>query len=227
MVSLRHQKIADHNQTVNWKYFDGPLTAEKVYILGYLWADGGVYDEKGHSLLKLECHTQDEEILYWVRERLESKHKVSYQEAGKYKPGDGPKITCQICSTNLVRVLVDTYGILPRKSYKDCSYPTYVPSTLLSHFVRGYFDGDGCISFSLKSRQWYVAGSPRFIAGMQTAIVDQVRIPRYKLHEQGSLRKAVWAAKPDLVKLYRWLYQDNTFYCSRKKKKFEAGIRGY
>jgi len=222
----RHQTLADRNQSVNWRYFDGPWTPEKAYILGYLWADGTVYDEKGHTQLKLECHSQDEDVLLWVRSQLSSVHKVSYQPAGKYAPNEGPKTICQICSTNLVRVLVDRFGILPRKSSLDCRYPG-IPSRVFNHFVRGYSDGDGCISSSQKSRQWYVAGSPKFIAGMQVQISEQVGVPKFKLHEQGKIRKAIWAAKGDLRLIFAWLYRDGTFSGGRKRAKFEQMIAGF
>lgn len=113
-------------------------TFEMSYAVGYIWADGNL--RKNLSALKLECSKTDDEIIIGIRDRLGSQHNLCY-----YQPEISKELSyIVISSREIVKDLVNIHGILPRKSYLSCPFPK-VPDQYLASFLRGYFDGDGCI----------------------------------------------------------------------------------
>lgn len=122
-------------------------TEEKAYWLGYIYSDGGVYiyqnlnaklyfgvRESDKDILEKFCKfigISDESIRF-VPRKINGKVYNSYAL-------DVPSIPlCQV----LIRL-----GILPNKSL-NLAPPdeSIVPDELVTHFIRGYFDGDGGIN---------------------------------------------------------------------------------
>ena len=60
-------------------------------------------------------------------------------------------------------------GISGKKTYSlDGNIIKYIPDELMRHFLRGYFDGDGCISFDTRYKSGpksviHVAGNYDFL----------------------------------------------------------------
>ena len=54
----------------------------------------------------------------------------------------GFAISSQIICENLSQ-----YGIKVGKTYSELSIPSNLSIDLIPHFIRGYFDGDGCLSY--------------------------------------------------------------------------------
>ena len=53
---------------------------------------------------------------------------------------------------------------IPRKTFKIDSIPNGVPYNLISHFIRGYFDGDGSVNFNKdKSLIFQIVGQEEFL----------------------------------------------------------------
>lgn len=126
-------------------------------------------------------------------------------------------------------------GFTPSKS-KTLTLPP-IPDVLFGHFVRGYFDGDGCVYFSMVKRsddsqlRWmlltlFTSGSLSFLQ---------------KLHNQlkaGAIRKGSITRKErgfelrfsrgDSLALWRLMYdtaQVSNLYLPRKREKLERAIQ--
>jgi hypothetical protein len=112
-----------------------------------------------------------------------------------------------------------------------------VPESVLGHFVRGYFDGDGCVSFcknkyaDRNTERWvlislFTSGSKDFLDSLL-----------YKLKNfgirGGSLYKkergfGLSFSHHDSLALYRFMYHTDPtsfLYLPRKREKFERAIR--
>jgi len=222
----RQYTRSHNNRTVNYRYFDGPWTPNKAYILGYTWADGTVrWDERyGSYGLGLECARKDEKIILDIREELDSKHAVGRKPAKVDHRGvyNGPKTCCFIQSKLLAQILIEDYHILPRKSFINLPYPE-IPDDCLNHFSRGYLDGDGCVSDKKSYRgriygSLYFKGSHRFIEGMAEQVCRILGVRRNKLIRDGTTSTAKWAAQKDLLKFYPWLYPTGDYLYGRRKK---------
>ncbi len=120
-----------------------------AYVLGFIYADGALEDCRASSrtcylqltntdrrlLLKIRGLMQSDHRLYFRQPKLSKFQNGSYYCKGIYNLRIGSKVMFQ----DLLK-----YGICPRKSLV-INLPV-VPIKLFSYFLRGYFDGDGCVT---------------------------------------------------------------------------------
>lgn len=113
---------------------------EQAYWLGFLFADGCNSEDTG--VISLSLSTKDRDHLEKFKRFLESDHKV-----GTTKRKNRPRceeVSLRIMDRQLSSDLAK-WGCYQRKTF-SLKFPTGVPVELQMHFLRGYFDGDGCIS---------------------------------------------------------------------------------
>lgn len=131
----------------NFNYFSTIDSADKAYFLGLLAADGNVYTKKDRNIVRIALEQEDRYILEILKKYIDSE-KPLYMCTRKL---DNEKISYQykleLCGEQIVNDL-RKYGIVDKKTY---SYEmTKLPDNLMSHFIRGYFDGDGSINIRNK-----------------------------------------------------------------------------
>ena len=126
-------------------YFGNIDTEEKAYWLGFLYADGCI--SKDYKHLRLYIGIIYKEHLYKFVNTIKSDNKVSIHGE------DNQFIKTCICCKQMCLDLSKN-GCVPNKSL-ILEFPNkdIVPTHLLRHFIRGYFDGDGCISHSTGMRK--------------------------------------------------------------------------
>lgn len=82
---------------------------------------------------------------------------------------DPPCITysLQVKSPKMVSDL-EKWRCVPRKSLKIDSFP-HIDASLYSHFIRGYFDGDGCLSYVKTENHYRIdfIGQEKFLKEIQ------------------------------------------------------------
>ena len=136
----------DHN------YFEKIDTEEKAYWLGFLYADGYVRLLKRNSgQIKLKLNTKDKDHIILFKECIKSTNPVinkidKFTKNGKEYTSFNSTIS--IYSKKMVDDLI-SHGCFNNKTFK-IRIPD-LQSLMLNHFIRGYFDGDGCI-YKVKSR---------------------------------------------------------------------------
>lgn len=155
----RHLKKAGINVVNKWNetkfnetVFDCIDSEEKAYWLGFIYADGYIghnEGEKNRNRFEISLAIED----------IEHLHKFN-----KFMEYDGDNVTTKISVLNGVEFGVcrwtitnkhlwntlNNIGCTPRKS-KTLVFPSehiFKDKSLIRHFIRGYFDGDGCISFA-------------------------------------------------------------------------------
>lgn len=114
-----------------------------AYLLGLWFADGTVSSSQNYIALALQ--KDDRKLIEWVQHELQYKGKL-IQDKNNIKLSIGSKEL----HTDLMEL-----GCIPRKSYV-CSAPNGVPEELIPHFVRGYFDGDGCATTNRSDKRTYL-----------------------------------------------------------------------
>lgn len=107
-----------------------------AYVLGFFAADGYITKNKNNGLYWC-IQITDKNILYKIRNCLESKHKISKRIM---RLGEKPLYRLQIGNIEICRDLFKL-GFDENKT-KRLKFPK-VPREYFSDFVRGYFDGDG------------------------------------------------------------------------------------
>ena len=126
---------------VNKSFFE--WSEDLAYVLGYMFADGSVGRYLRHELGRSDrvvpnssITSKDRQILDDIRDRMGLKADVcSYKK-------NGENYHHLTTSCRWVYNQWRELGVRPRKSYEGMGVPN-IPSRLVSHFVRGFFDGDG------------------------------------------------------------------------------------
>ena len=124
-------------------------------------------------------------------------------------------------------------GINPNKTM-IVKYPN-IPKELEHHFMRGVFDGDGCISIHKRredSRDTTDRGQVNICSGSRDFIekyVDRLNemcgITKNKIRcPKGTYNVIDWGSFSDIEKFYDFFYRDATDYLERKKKTFEVAV---
>lgn len=136
-----------------------------AYVLGYFAADGAmIHNKRGAHFI--EFHSTDEILIVQIRDALTSNHRIGVRLPKKDKANHKIAFRLQIGSVAIFNDLVE-HGFTQNKS-RTLKYPK-VPSKYSSDFIRGYFDGDGCVYFKqhfIKARgvsQWIFTS--RFTCG--------------------------------------------------------------
>lgn len=116
-------------------------TSNKAYILGFLAADGCIYKRDGHQgLIQISINQQDQQILEDIKKEMQCTHPIN-----QCNNMISLSITSDIMFNDLVKI-----GITQKKTwnldFKKIS--EHIPNQFFNDFIRGYFDGDGCITSS-------------------------------------------------------------------------------
>ena len=125
-------KIFNHN-------FFSDYTKESCYWAGFILADG--YLRKKTNGLEILLHKKDSEHLLNFTKLLGFREDIRKF----YKIG----CSISICSNKIKEDLENNFEIFNNKSL-TCYISEKIPKELVSHFIRGYFDGDG--TFNCENR---------------------------------------------------------------------------
>lgn len=193
-------------------FFEKIDTEQKAYILGLLATDGCVSNNKSHAnRVFLSLQARDEHILREVLQAMRADSPVHDRPKGSF-PGSGPMKYIAVTSRKLVSDLA-RLGIVPRKSM-TLAY-TNISRRLERHYVRGLFDGDGCIH---GRGGFYFLGTEFLIDGIIDAIYRHTAI-RLKKAKAGRLYRA--SGYGGSVKVLHWMYRRSTIHLHRKMKIYE------
>ena len=202
-----------HN--LNKEYFKNIDTEEKAYWLGFIAADGCVYKmSKNAYRLQINLSYKDIEHLELFNKCLESDYKINVK---KLKNSDICEL--KIASKQLTDDLIEL-GITPNKSLK-VEMPN-IDIDLIPHFIRGYFDGDGCITYSeTPTRFRYkfsIVGGESMLESINTYMNQDIEI--YTINHSDALDLCT-SNKQKIINIYHYLYDNANIYLTRKKEKFD------
>jgi len=119
-------------------------TCDSAYILGFWAADGTIINDKIFSLTQ---NIKDEYILKNILKRMESNYKLNKHMVNNKK--------FDITSKNIVEDVKRIFNYNSNKTY-NINLPSFKDNTLYSDFIRGFFDGDGCVTYQ-KNEKCYVS----------------------------------------------------------------------
>ena len=206
-VQPRTTKQTARKYTANFDFFEVIDTEEKAYWLGFLFADGYI-SKKPSRLLGCSLHIQDKSHLEKFKQAIEATHPIREYE-NRYA-------RIHLISDKLVDD-VERHGLVEMKS-TILKPPSNVPSHLIPHFIRGYFDGDGSWSKSPRGigYKFTVTGTEEMLIW----IAEQMSlVPRlYERHPDRDNNNFTLEAqaKGDMKKAIDYLYEGATVYLDRK-----------
>lgn len=128
-------------RSLNEDYFETIDTEHKAYWLGLLMADGNVANYNNRYCIRLTLKEEDHYLIEKLKADINTDTNIYID---KYN-----RSTLRVWSKKMFNDLAK-HGIVPNKTGKE-TIPETVPTHLLHHFIRGFFDGDGTI-FKRKNR---------------------------------------------------------------------------
>ncbi len=186
----------------------------KAYFLGLLYADGCV----GRLNITLRLHEKDEPIMRKLSSIVGVNLHYTPPKTYTY-PTYSRNISGQYYfNINSKKVVSDIMrlGCGVRKSL-TLEFPSYdiIPKKLFNHFIRGYFDGDGCV----QPHTFHIISSDTFCIGFQRWLMQELGMSSYlKKHEKVS--RVMVHKLADIKRLRDYMYSKATLYFERKRNLF-------
>ena len=118
-------------------YFSEIDTPIKAYFLGLLFADGCIFENETSMRLTITLIHEDHYLLERLQSELQANNTLIYSERDN-------TMTLSVTSKDLCSNLLKQGMSLLKKDRKA---PYHLKNELIPAFIRGYFDGDGCIYF--------------------------------------------------------------------------------
>jgi hypothetical protein len=185
-----------------------------AYVLGYWLADGNMYHQPSAGGYTVSIGSKDLAHLELLRATL------GLGKLSRITGSDVYKLV--ICRKAMFEDLLRLGGS-ERKSL-TLTWPA-VPDEYLPHLVRGYMDGDGCLSWHRPGSSVHplldVTGSRDFIAGLAAAVCESTGIPIPTIHQNRGIYRAKWYGITAKC-LAIWLYHQHPGLALERKAKLAA-----
>lgn len=207
-------------------YFDEIDTSEKAYWLGFLYADGYVGE---NNYIEFCLQITDSYAVNNFRKALKSGHKISNKNVflvynRRLVGRQASRIA--IKNKHMAESLINK-GCKNKKSL-TLSFPNFdiIPHKLFSHFIRGYFDGDGCIYTGIKhKRRCYIVfscASYDYCTDLMDFIFKELNIKTFIKQSRNIFEISIYK-KDDVNKFLKYIYKDSTEQ-TRLKRKYEKSL---
>jgi len=220
--------------SVNDNYFDEIDNQNKAYFFGLLYADGCNYEETG--VIKIDLDIKDKDIL------IDLKNEIGYE--GEIKTHNRIKqfdknsdffqsIMCRLSfkSFNMSKQLA-LKGMISNKSYLG-KFPKegIIREDLLSHFIRGYMDGNGSISYwvdnvSTGHKKFMInfCGASDIILNISSILGNKFNCTpnensRFPDRDNNNLQCEI-DGNNKCIQILDWVYKDSNFKLKRKYEKY-------
>lgn len=214
-------------KSYNEHYFDCIDTEEKAYWLGFIFADGYIYSSPLDQTKKridwnfeLCAKGDDKEHMEKFAKAIGYNKELTITKADK-----NGHTRCRVClSSEILWKQLNSLGCTPRKSLtlKFPDESIFKSKDLIRHFIRGYFDGDGCISYGNKEHTiptYQILGTKEFLE----AIMKYLNIKETLFHnhyEEDNLTMYIRSSGRKAIQLFHKLYDNCSLYLKRKYDRF-------
>lgn len=205
----------------NLDYFQEIKTEEQAYWLGFIAADGSIVCEG--TILEISLQSRDYEHLVKFAKAIgypEEHIKVFTDNKGY------TKCRISVCSKKMCSDLAQ-YGIVPRKGF-NLGFIENLDDSLIKHYLRGYFDGDGSISTNGKNRNGtakyaiHVIATKKFLKKMMELLKHELAITEIALQKRAQGLMYSWnkVGIKQIMTVLNYMYRDSKVYLERKYARF-------
>lgn len=221
-------EIINHQNKLKFdeNMFDSIDTEEKAYWLGFIYADGCISSSGNNFELSL-CL---EDLMHLNKFNTFSKHINNNVKIGKV--GNYKRCRWSVRNKHLWETL-NNYGCTPRKSL-TLQFPNstiFKSKDLIRHFIRGYFDGDGCISYNNKEHTIMnisLLGTEDFLTKVKEFLPVKFNyILGYNNKEKSLITRTLQINGKNGLEILHYLYNNSTIYLDRKYEKYLEYCRLY
>lgn len=215
-IKLRTKSQSHFQDDRKENFFSVIDSEEKAYWLGFFAADGCVHDKYFSIILQ----KRDREHLEKLRNILNITT-VQIRDYSQKSP-TGKILDYSVFSVGCKQIVEDLkkHGITERKSL--ILQPPKIPEDFAYDWIRGYFDGDGCLSYSKINNRWQCncLSTKEVLLWIQEKLNLQNTKP-FKVKRNGKEEKVWtlhWNGRLNCLRTMNLIYKNNTakIYLNRK-----------
>ena len=200
---------------VNTRYFQNIDTCDKAYFLGWIFSDGNINIK--NNCLRISLKESDKEVLVLLKKLIKSEKPLKFINVDKKREGfekSEDQFLLEISSKEIIKDLL-AIGVRENKSINS-TFPT-ISEDLYPYFIRGYFEGDGWFTNTLKTKQFGIIGSKEFIKPLQE-LLSCYGI-KMNINKKGKMFTLTCGGKlnENYKKFFNIVYKDNTELSLRRK----------
>ena len=209
---------------LNLTIFDDIDCEWKAYFLGWIITDGNVYTGARKNTISLCIKETDKYILEYFNEKIfKGIKKLNYRKARLKK---GTEYMCkplwrfQIDSKEIVNRFKEL-GIMENKS-KIIKFLNLGNDELMRHFIRGIFEGDGCVTTNNKYSKTiqFISGSKKFLEDLGLYLSNKLHINSSIYNSKPTVYVLRFGKKEEVEKFKNFIYNDCEMKLERKYEKF-------
>lgn len=204
-------ECATRKYSFDESFFSEINLESEAYWLGFLFADGNIYNTQ----VTLKLKRSDENHLLKFKKAIKSEHPIHKVKNKTFK-------NCYLSSffigsKKLSKDLI-SLGMTPNKT-KTIKFPN-IKNNLQRHFIRGFFDGDGCLYIDKKGRKhWSIfSGSEQILREIKKILEDNNI--RCNLHSKKGGFCLRTSKQKNIDLIFNFMYHNSLSYMKRKKEKF-------
>lgn len=182
--------------------FDNLDNEQSLYWLGFCYADSDIRDNNLRLGLSQKDRIQLERLIIFLGGKLENIR-------------DG-NTSCSInfADKHLVCRLTEL-GIIVRRG-EFWRIAKQIPEGLEHHFIRGYLDGDGCIS---NREKVIFLGQEDILLWIKSCMIKYTGASdRVLPYQRRGIKEIAWGGSYQFKKIVDYIYQDATIFMQRKKE---------
>lgn len=231
-------KNGTSKREIRHNFFNNINFEEQAYLLGFIFADGCVNEER-HTL-SININKQDQYIIDLLKDispeaytREQKSYKSIATVRGRQVKNHG-SIRTNISSKILIEDL-KKYGVIQNKTYTDMHLPIVSDDILLKHFIRGYFDGDGCFTYSIRkpnpknreinyriSAHWTICcKTSSILLEMQKYFISFGIKTNINYIKRDDMYNLTTSSRKEIIKIFNLLFHNCNYSLPRKYNKIK------
>ncbi len=227
---VRDPRGGHNRKKVNEDFFK-TWTPKMSYVLGFMFADGSLLDTNSSSrTYYVQFSNNDLRLLKDIRKVMSSEHKiyirpVRVMEHKEKKYISGVGYVFKFGNKVMYQDLLDL-GMTHRTS-NNMQFPL-IPPVYFSYFLRGYFDGDGCVNLSMprgrltpRIKVIFTSGSTDFLSSLASLLSWTLNIKEPVFYKSTGAYNLT-ANDSVAVRILDYMYRDLDLapYLDRKYQKY-------
>ena len=223
-IKMREMSHLKQKYKINENIFEKIDINEKAYWLGLLYADGT--NNPKNREMHLSLQEKDGYLVKGLKDFIGYSGPLKYIDYSIKHPTWQNQWKLLVTNKKLSSDL-EKLGMGYLKTF-TLQFPMWLEEKYYSHFIRGYFDGDGNIfvNKTQTNSSFSISGTTDFLTEVQNILMNtfgytktvfqpvRTNHPKVKVLRYGGNHQ---------VKAFgNWLYKDATIYLRRKKEKFDS-----
>lgn len=227
-IGTRSRSAAAKKYTCDETFFENIDTEEKAYWLGFFYADGYVTTsgKYNNGTIGLTISEKDYGHLCKFKNSINATNPIKHYKTGKSSFKQNVEYCRLLIRSDKLYSDIVKQGVVEHKT--NIITPPNISKDLVRHFVRGYIDGDGCISktdtethplsYAVK-----ILGTEQVLDFIKNFIHEytDIKIGRYfKRKECQTVSSLEFSGNVQVEKFLDIIYKNATVFLDRKHERY-------